>query len=228
MLSSLLPSNVSSYGGDIDSLFDYILVLVIFWFVITEGLILYICIRYRRRSGTRSEYLRGDRPRQLAWIIVPALIVVVLDLSIDSASHAVWYSIKLAPPAPEVQVAVTGKQFNWEFTYPGRDGRLGTADDVTVENELHVPVNKVVRLTLSSEDVIHSFWVPNLRLKQDVVPGRRIPVWFKATKTGTWEIACSELCGFGHYSMHGTLFVHNPEDYARWEREHISSAGGQK
>ena len=84
---------------------------------------------------------------------------------------------------------------------------------------IHVPVGKVVRFELQSEDVIHSFFVPEMRLKQDVVPGRTIRGWFEATKTGTYEIACSELCGFGHYSMHGNVIVQTPAEYAAWQRE---------
>lgn len=228
MLSAALPVNASSFGGQIDSVYHYILVLVIFWFIVTEGLILGFCLRYRRRPGQRSVHVRGDRKGQLAWVLVPALVVVCLDFSIDASSHRVWHAIKLEQPPPDIEVAVTGKQFNWIFTYPGQDGKLGTVDDVTIESELHVPVDKVVRLTLTSQDVIHSFWVPNLRLKQDVVPGRHIPIWFKATKVGTWEIACSELCGFGHYSMHGTLVVHDPAEYARWLHDHMTPAAAEK
>ena len=117
---------------------------------------------------------------------------------------------KGTPPAGDVVVRITAKQFNWNFTYPGPDGKFGTADDVTSENDLHVPVGKVVRFELQSEDVIHSFFVPDMRLKQDVVPGRTIRGWFEATKTGIYEIACSELCGFGHYSMHGNVIVQTP------------------
>ena len=95
-----------------------------------------------------------------------------------------WESGKEHHPPSSIEVKVTAKQFNWEFTYPGPDGKLGCADNVTIENELHVPVGKVVHLTLTSEDVIHSLWVPNFRLKQDVVPGRTIIAWFEATKAG--------------------------------------------
>jgi cytochrome c oxidase subunit 2 len=88
-----------------------------------------------------------------------------------------------------------------------------------VENELHVPVNKVVRVALRADDVIHSFFLPNLRLKQDAVPGREIPAWFEATKTGRYEIPCAELCGFGHSGMLGYMTVHSAEDYQKWARE---------
>ncbi|MEE9171716.1 MAG: hypothetical protein V3U41_02260 [candidate division NC10 bacterium] len=126
----------------------------------------------------------------------------------------------------DVRVHVTGKQFNWEILYPGPDGRFGTADDLQVDNELHVPVGKIVRVTLKSKDVIHSFFLPNLRLKQDTMPGREIEAWFEATKPGVYEIPCAELCGFGHSGMLGHLTVHSAEDYEKWVNRTWPSAEG--
>jgi cytochrome c oxidase subunit 2 len=103
--------------------------------------------------------------------------------------------------------------------YPGPDGKFGTQDDLELENMLHVPVDKVVRVILTSKDVIHSFFVPVLRLKQDTLPGRKIDAWFEATKPGTYEIPCAELCGFGHSGMLGYLIVHTNEDYEAWVQE---------
>ncbi len=225
MLSAILPQNVSTFGGEIDSVFRLILYLVGFWFILSEALLFYFAIRYRRRQPRQAFYNRGDTARQAAWVLVPAAIVLCLDLAIDSAGSRAWEAEKGSLPPGTIEVAVTGKQFNWEFTYPGPDGKLGTDDDVTLENELHVPVGKVVHLTLRSKDVIHSLWIPNLRLKQDVVPGRAIRAWFEATREGTYEIGCSELCGFGHYSMHGTLTVHSAADYDKWMHDNVLQGG---
>jgi cytochrome c oxidase subunit II len=123
-----------------------------------------------------------------------------------------------------VHLDVTGKQFEWLVTYPGADGRLGTPDDFTLNSELRVPAGKNVQVTLRSQDVLHSFFLPNVRLKQDAVPGRSIDVWFNVGKTGNWELACAELCGLGHYTMRGTFIVDTPEDYDRWVREHSGGA----
>ena len=123
-------------------------------------------------------------------------------------------------PVSEAVIQVTGKQFNWIITYPGPDAMFGTDDDFTQENDLHVPVNKVVKLILKSEDVIHSFFVPVLRLKQDVVPGREIEAWFQATESGKFEIGCAELCGYGHYTMRGFLYVDSAPDYSNWMQQH--------
>lgn len=224
MISSWLPANVSTFGGDIDGVFRLILYIVGFWFILTEGVLLYFVLRYRRKPGRRAFFNRGESGRQVAWVLVPAAIVLVLDLGIDAAGSRAWEKVKGPPPPADVEVAVTAKQFNWEFTYPGPDRRFGTGDDVTKENELHVPVGKVVRLTLRSKDVIHSFFVPNLRLKQDVVPGRTIVAWFEATKPGDYQIACTELCGFGHYSMGATLIVQSAADYQKWIDENRAPA----
>jgi cytochrome c oxidase subunit 2 len=218
------PENVSTYGGDIDSLFTLIYVIVGFWFVLTEGALIYFIFRYRRRPGRSAAYVRGDRWSELAWILVPAAIVLVLDLGIDLAGGRAWARVKLEFPTPDVELRVTAKQFNWGVTYPGPDGRFDTADDQTLENALHVPVGKNVEVTLESKDVIHSFFLPNLRLKQDVVPGRKIKAWFNATKPGDYELACAELCGFGHHTMRGVLTVHSDESYRQWVAGQWASA----
>ncbi len=218
------PENISTFGADIDSVFFLIYYIVGFWFILTIAAILYFGIRYRRRSGVRAIYIRGDRWRELSWILIPAAIILVLDLGIDAAGARVWEAVKIHLPAGEVHLNVNAKQFEWLVTYPGGDGKLGTPDDFTVNSELHVPTGKDIRITLQSQDVLHSFFLPNVRLKQDVVPGRSIDVWFKVTKAGEYELACAELCGFGHYTMRGKLIVHTPEDYARWVNEHASAS----
>ncbi len=197
--------------------------IVGFWFLLTQGTILYFIIRYRRREGGKASYVLGEKLEQTAWILVPTLIVLLLDLGIDFAGGRAYEKVKGEIPPSDVVVQLTAKQFNWVFTYPGLDGDFGTPDDVKKENELNVPVGKVVQLRLRSEDVIHSFFVPALRLKQDVVPGREIPTWFKAIETGRYEIACAELCGFGHYNMPGWLVVHPEAEYAKWLEENQPS-----
>jgi cytochrome c oxidase subunit 2 len=224
VISGWLPPNVSTFGADIDWVFRLILYVVGFWFVLAEGTLLYFVFRYRRKAGRPAFFNRGESRRELAWVLVPALMVLGLDLGIDAAGGAAWDKEKGELPPAAVEIQVTAKQFNWEFTNPGADGKFGTADHITQENELHVPVGKVVRLRLTSEDVIHSLFIPNLRLKQDVVPGRKIAAWFEATTPGSYPIACTELCGFGHYSMAGTLVVQSEPDYRRWLKEHSGSS----
>jgi cytochrome c oxidase subunit 2 len=143
----------------------------------------------------------------------------VLLVILAFASRSVWAKIKYEVPPTNIAVQITAKQFNWEITYPGLDGKIGTEDDVTEDNDLHVPAGKVVRMTLKSRDVIHSFFIPNLRFKQDLVPGHEIPAWFDSTKPGKYEIPCAELCGFGHSGMRGWLFAHTPEEFDAWNGE---------
>lgn len=215
-----LPENVSTYGGDVDALFYIIYYLTaIVWLVVTATLVVFI-IKYRQRQGQKAEYSHGNTTLEIVWTSATFIIMIVLAL----ISQPTWAKIKERTPAGDVTVEVTGKQFNWIIRYPGPDEQFGTADDLQVENELHVPVNKNVRLILKSNDVIHSFFVPQFRLKQDSLPGREIPAWFKATKTGKYEIACAELCGFGHGTMRGWVYVLADEEYAQWVKEHWPSS----
>jgi cytochrome c oxidase subunit II len=156
---------------------------------------------------------------EIIWTIVPAAILIVLSFM----SVSTWAKVKRHAPETDFELQVTAKQFNWEVVYPGADTKFGTPDDVKFDNDLHVPVNKVVRVHLQASDVIHSFFLPNLRVKQDAVPGRSILVWFEATKPGKYELPCAELCGFGHSGMKGWLFVHTPDEYRKWAAEHLAA-----
>lgn len=220
-----LPENISTFGGDLDDVFALIYYIVGIWFVLTQALIIILLIRYRRKEGKKAVYVHGNNWSQALWILIPCVLVLTLDMWIEVRGSNVWAHIKLSQPKPDVTVKVTGKQFNWIITYPGPDGKFGTADDRKLDNDIHVPVGKVVRIILESKDVIHSFFVPALRLKQDAVPGRRILAWFQATKTGKWEIPCAELCGFGHSGMKGLLTVHSADDYRAWRLKQWPSSG---
>ena len=223
-MSSWLPESVSTYGGDIDAIFYLIYYVTGAWFVLTLGVTILFLIRYRRREGRRATYVHGNTLAQSAWILVPGLIVLLMDFWIDFRSAEVWAKVMGRMPSSDLRVQVTGKQFNWEMVYPGPDGQFGTADDLLLENELHVPAGKVVRVTLKAKDVIHSFFLPHVRLKQDAVPGREIEAWFEATKPGRYEIPCAELCGFGHSGMKGWLTVHPPDEYQRWVEQRWPSS----
>ncbi|HET6372742.1 MAG TPA: cytochrome c oxidase subunit II [Candidatus Polarisedimenticolia bacterium] len=212
---SWLPENVSTYGAEIDRLFYLIYYITSISCVLVLAGLLYFIVKYRARKGGRAIYSHGNSTLEIIWTIVPALVFVMLGFM----SRSVWGEIRYRLPETDLRVKVTGSQFNWQMTYPGVDGRLGTPDDLNEENRLHVPVDREVRVVLASKDVIHSFFLPNLRLKQDAVPGREIEVWFRATKTGRYEIPCAELCGFGHSNMKGELLVQAPEEFTAWARE---------
>jgi cytochrome c oxidase subunit 2 len=176
-------------------------------------------VMYRQQEGRRATYTHGNTTLEIIWTIIPAAILIVLSFM----SVSTWARVKRHAPDSDFELQVTAKQFNWEVVYPGADRQFGTPDDVKFDNDLHVPVNKVVRIQLQSNDVIHSFFLPNLRLKQDAVPGRNILVWFEATKPGKYELPCAELCGFGHSGMKGWLFVHTPEEYTKWAGENLAA-----
>jgi cytochrome c oxidase subunit 2 len=224
-MQNWFPENVSTFGGDVDGIFWLIFYITTVFFFLTEGLILYFVFRYRRKPGHKSAYVAGNTWAQLAWVLVPMAIVIMLDVLIDVRGAAVWAKVKLQRPPSDFVVHGIGKQFNWEFVYPGADRTFGTADDITTENELHIPVGKPIHVILLSRDVIHSFFLPHFRLKQDAMPGRQIPVWFEATKTGHYEIPCAELCGFGHSGMKGLVVVHTPAEYEKWMEEKQAGAG---
>jgi cytochrome c oxidase subunit II len=212
---SWLPENVSTYGGEIDRLFYGIYYLTTITFFAVQGTLLVFVFLYRDRPGRRATYTHGNTTLEIIWTAVPAVILAVLAL----VSRSTWAEVKATQPPSDYEIRISGKQFNWEIAYPGADGKLGTEDDVKMDNDFHVPVNKVVRVQLQAQDVIHSFFVPQFRLKQDAVPGRSIPVWFKATKPGKYEVPCAELCGFGHSGMRGFVYVDTPEQYDAWARE---------
>jgi cytochrome c oxidase subunit 2 len=207
-----LPENIASYGDKIDNLFYLIFWITTIIFVLVYAALIVFLIKYRRRPGRKARYTHGNSKLEIAWTIAPSIICVILALM----SRATWDEIRAEMPPGDVYVQVMAKQFNWDFTYPGPDGEFGTGDDLTLENELNVPVDKVVRLSMGSKDVIHSLFIPNARFKQDMLPGREIEGWFKAIKTGDFEIPCAELCGFGHSGMLGYLHVKSPADYAAW------------
>lgn len=214
-MMSWLPENVSTYGDRIDSLFYFIYYLTGSVFLLVTVLMIIFLIKYRHKEGRRAVYYHGNTALEITWTVIPTIIL--FSLSFWSAST--WSTVRINVPPSDFEVKVAGKQFNWEITYPGPDKKLGTTDDFKVDNEMHVPVNKIVRVRLTSMDVIHSFFLPNLRLKQDAVPGRETIVWFEATKTGKYELPCAELCGFGHSGMLGWLYVDTPENYAKWVME---------
>ena len=207
-----LPEGVSSYSGRIDGLFRLILWITGVIFVVVELLLLLFLFRYRHREGRRATYTHGNNRVEVVWTIVPAVICVVLAL----LSRRSWAEIKQQMPREALPVEITAEQFAWNIRYPGPDGRFGTADDVVTLNQLHIPVGRAVVVTLRSKDVIHSFFLPEFRVKQDAVPGMSTRIWFDGQRAGHWEIACAELCGLGHYKMHGMLKVVSQEEFDKW------------
>jgi cytochrome c oxidase subunit II len=220
MLDWWLPENVSTYGRDIDWLFELIYWITGVTFILVTVTMIAFLVMYRDRPGRRARYTHGNTTLEILWTVVPSLILVVLTF----LSAPAWSRIKMSVPPSDFAIEVTAKQFNWQVVYPGGDGKFGTGDDKAFLDEIHVPVNKVVHVNLKSVDVIHSFFVPQFRMKQDAVPGRSIMQWFEATKPGKYELPCAELCGFGHSGMKGWVYVHTADDYKKWAAENLTAS----
>ncbi len=213
----ILPPGASTFASEIDFIYYLILVITGIAFVIVEVGLIWFLVKYRGRPDRRAAYVHGNTKAEIIWTAVPAVTVVIIGI----LSGGVWRNIKgrNSVPADAIPYTVVAKQFEWNITYAGLDGRLETDDDFTVRNQLHMPVDQAVVLRLTAEEVIHSFFVPAFRVKQDALPGTTINVWFQATEEGDFEIACAELCGLGHYRMKGMVTVHSAEDYQRWLAE---------
>ncbi|MBI4424744.1 MAG: cytochrome c oxidase subunit II [Elusimicrobia bacterium] len=239
-----LPLNLSSMGGQLDGLFYLVHAFMAALFVGWAIFFGYCLWTFRARDGHKARYETDTK--HLNTYLEGGVIVFELVL-IFVFSIPLWASAKYQLPADSeaLQVEVVAEQFNWNIRYPGPDGVFGrkdpalmhsgnpigldledkaAQDDVLSSNELYVPSGKPVVVTLTSKDVIHSLFLPVLRVKQDAVPGQAVKVWFKATDNGDFEIACAQLCGAAHYRMMGKLFIRSPEDFDAWLK---SRADGQ-
>jgi cytochrome c oxidase subunit 2 len=220
-----LPS-LSSYSGDIDGLVMLVTVLVGVWFVATQVMFFWLLWRFRKRDGVKSQYITGKEPHLKRWINIPHTLILFCDIVIIIAAVRVWVKVKQTLPPADDTVRVVGQQWTWTFQHSGADGILDTADDVWTSDTLHVAEGKTYHFLLESKDVVHSFFVPVFRLKQDAVPGRTITGWFRATKTGTYDITCAQICGIGHGIMAGCIDIETPERHAAWVQQHSAVALG--
>lgn len=220
-----LPEGASTYADRIDGLFYAILYLTGFTFVATELCLVFFLIKYRKQEGRKSIYSHGSHRLEMIWTLIPALILATIAI----VQKGAWDEIKgSVPTGPDtVQLKLYGEQFQWNFRYAGTDGKWGTKDDIFTKSQLYIPVNKKIVIEQTSKDVIHSFFLPYMRLKQDLVPGMQIKVWFEATKSTAkmqerrskdwdYEIVCAELCGNGHSEMRGVMKVLDQKDYDEW------------
>jgi cytochrome c oxidase subunit 2 len=212
------PDAISTYGPELDYFFWLILAITGVTFVVTEVLLGVFMLKYTSDTPGRADNTSHSTSMEMAWTV--GTIIILLWLGIYQIG--IWNKVKVPSQFPEdVQNAeflceVTGRQFEWRFRYPGADGKFGTIDDIHTVNDFHFPVNRPVKIWLKSDDVLHSFFLPDLRIKQDAVPGKVIPVWFNATKTGTYDLVCAELCGWGHYKMRGRIVIETQAEFEQW------------
>ena len=225
-LPEILPKPISTYAKSIDNLFYLILAVTGFFFLLTEGLLIYFLVRFRAKPGGKPRHTHGHHGLEMAWTLIPGTILFLLAV----LQTGVWGDVKYKSQMPKEEdclvVQVLGKQFEWHFRYAGPDGEFGTNDDVG-SRHLHVPVDTDVMVKLHTIDVLHSFWLPNARLKQDLLPGKTIPQWFNLTELGKYEVVCAELCGQGHTKMKSNLFVQTQEEFDAWIARKYEEQGNE-
>ena len=231
------PPPVSAHGLAYDAQFNRTLVVTGIIFFLAQIALGYVIVRFRDKGG-RAKYTHGNNAMETLWTSATAVLFVGLVLM----GTTIWAEVHFTePPADAITIEVWGKQFAWNFRYPGPDGKFGRTDikmindaggnplgvdekdpagkDDIVSPTLKVPAGKPIKLILQSRDVIHNFFVRELRLKQDIVPGMAIPFHFQADQIGTYEVPCSELCGLGHHQMRSTLQVMSEADFEKWKQD---------
>ena len=240
-----VPPNFTTGGAQIDAILHFIFWLTLVVFIAVQAVFIVYLVKYRRRPGHRAYYCHGNNVLEIVWTSIPVLIFLGLAIY----SNRLWAELHSDPPPDALQVNVSAFQFGWDFRYPGADGKLGTVEinEISNENkfgvveadaagkddftstELVIPFGKPINIVLNSRDVIHSFYVPFFRLYQDAVPGRTISwVWFKVERPGNFELACSQLCGTGHYNMKAPIRVVSQEEYDKWYAGKVQAAATAK
>ena len=197
------PEQASNFAGNVDALFSYILVTAIFFTVLVTLLAVFAAFRYRRKNASDiGAEIHGNTALEIGWTLIP----LILALGMFAWGAVIYVNYRTAPK-DTLDIYVIGKQWMWKLQQP--NGRKEI-------NELHIPVNRNIKLILGSEDVIHDFYVPAFRVKMDVVPGRYNTMWFRPTKVGKYHFFCSQYCGTNHALMGGWVTVMDPAEYAAW------------
>lgn len=199
----IFPDQASNFAGNVDTLFLFILMTTLFFAVLVTLLVIFAAFKFRRKSANEvGDEIEGNNALEVGWTLIPTLIAIFIF-----AWGAVIYVNYRVAPKDTLDIYVIGKQWMWKLQQP--NGRKEI-------NELHIPVNRNVKLIMGSEDVIHDFYVPAFRVKMDVVPGRYNTMWFRPTKVGRYHFFCSQYCGTNHAVMGGWVTVMDPAEYAAW------------
>jgi cytochrome c oxidase subunit II len=198
----LWPARASSTAGNVDALYIFLVVLSAFMSVAIFLMILAFAARYRHRPGHAAEQIEGSTILEITWSVIPLGVFFVIFVW-----GAVIYFQERTPPRGATEIYVVAKQWMWKLEHEEGHREI---------NELHVPVGRDVKMILTSQDVIHSFYVPAFRIKQDVVPGRYTTAWFHPTRPGTYHLFCAEYCGTQHSGMIGQVVVMEPSQYEAW------------
>src|SRR5579871_1720907 len=199
----LFPEQASTFAPEVDHLLYFLLVVAVFFTLLIFGAIFYFAVRYRRRSDKELPHVvHGGMALEILWTVIPFGLTMVMF----TWGAAIFFK-ESRPPDDALNINVVGKQWMWKLQHMEGQREI---------NELHIPLGRAIKLTMTSEDVIHSFFVPAFRTKQDVVPGRYSTTWFKPTKAGKYHLFCAEYCGTRHSGMIGWIYVMEPRDYEDW------------
>ena len=223
-----MPRDVSADGYRIDSLMNWTHLFNIILFVIMCGWIAWACIKHNRHH--LAEYDHGSSKHSLITaLVISAVIFLVVDGNLfwntmKGLDEAFWNFDIPRTNANTVKLEINAHQWAWDARYAGADGKFNTDDDIVTWNDIKVPVGTPIYVQLSSTDVLHSFYLPNFRVKMDAVPGQINRMWFQATTAGEYEIGCAQHCGTHHYKMRAQLTVLSPEDFKRWEQNASATA----
>lgn len=204
-MSTWIPESASNLAASVDNITLFVTIVSVFFFVLISAVLVAFAIKYRRRSEDQeTAYITSNELIEIIWTVIPSVLLMVIFAW-------GWIAFKeLRNPPPEaVEVNVVAKQWIWQFEYFNGKKSL---------NELFVQHNKPVRLIMRSDDVLHSFFVPQFRVKQDILPGNYTQLWFTPTKVGTFDLLCAEYCGAGHSQMLASVRVLSPEAFTRWEK----------
>ena len=220
MIDSYIPQ-ASTFAGDIDSLILLIAVIVMAWFFAAQAVFFGFIFKFKAKPGVKAIDMDGYNPQHKRWVSWPHNAVLVFDVIILVFAWRVWNNVKIEMPEKiDDTISIYAQRWSWSFIHAGADGALDTKDDIKTAHELHVKVGDTVKWEGRSRDVLHSFSVPAFRLKQDIIPGRVVTGWFKATQAGTFDIQCTEICGIGHGMMAARIVVDTPEEHAAWIKAH--------
>jgi cytochrome c oxidase subunit II len=208
---TLFPDQASTFASEVDALYFFLVGLSVFFALLISLSILAFSLKYRRRSETeRPARAGGSLLLEIVWSAIP--LGIVLFIFVWSARIYVTWA---TPPNDSLETFVVAKQWMWKMQHLGGQREI---------NELHVPVDRPVKLTLISQDVVHSFFVPGFRIHRDVLPGRYVSTWFQATKTGRFHLFCSQYCGTGHADMIGEIVVMEKRDFENWLENHAEGS----
>lgn len=246
LIGKVLPEAASNHGERIDTMLLITIIVTGIVFVITQIALFWFSFKYQEKEGRKAFYYPHNNKLEVIWTVIPAIVLTVLV----GFGLYYWFQITGEAPKDAIVVEVTGKQFNWEFRYPGKDGVLGkkyykevneakgnplgqlwddpaNRDDIYTTGEMHIVVNRPVKLQIFAKDVIHDVGLGHFRMKADAVPGMPTTMWFTPKFTTrqmrekygpdfNYEISCQEMCGRGHYSMRGVVIVESQAEYNAW------------